>query len=158
MPAVDPTLLESVWGSEALAEGGEAPSDADFAAVESATGYGLPESYKAFMRLHNGGYPLRSDYNPNEEEDPSSQVETFLSVDSLVEETEFYGEEWGYPAIGLVIAECPSGGHDLFMLHYPAGSTTEPSVIHVDQELDYRCTTVGETFAEFLAGLREAQE
>ena len=32
--------------------------------------------------------------------------------------TEFWLEEWGYPAIGLVIADTISGGHDMVFLDY----------------------------------------
>lgn len=63
----------------------------------------------------------------------------------------FWLQEWGYPDIGVYFADCPSAGHDMLALDYREPG--EPSVVHVDQELDYAVTIVAPNFAAFLDGL-----
>ncbi len=63
-------------------------------------------------------------------------------------------EEWGYPKLGVYICDCPSGGHDIVMLDYSkCGANGEPSVVHIDQELDYKATTLSADFESFVRGL-----
>lgn len=63
-------------------------------------------------------------------------------------------DEWGYPAIGICICDCPSGGHDMVMLDYRKnGRNGEPEVIHVDQEMDFKITFLAKNFEEFILGL-----
>ena len=62
--------------------------------------------------------------------------------------------EWGYPAIGVYFADCPSGGHDLLCLDYRScGPGGEPAVVHVDQERGYKVTLVAPDFESFVRGL-----
>ena len=63
----------------------------------------------------------------------------------------FWTAEWGYPDIGVYLADCPSAGHDMIALDYRAPG--EPPVVHVDQEWDYRITTLAPNFETFVAGL-----
>lgn len=66
----------------------------------------------------------------------------------------FWIDHWGYPAIGIYFADCPSAGHDMFCLDYRGcGHTGEPEVVHVDQERDYRITRVAPDFESFVRGL-----
>lgn len=63
-------------------------------------------------------------------------------------------EEWGYPTFGICICNCPSAGHDMIMLDYrECGPHGEPSVVHVDQEDDYRVTPLAPDFETFVRGL-----
>ncbi len=60
--------------------------------------------------------------------------------------------EWGYPDIGLVLCETPSGGHDTVMLDYRAsGPLGEPRVAYVDE--DRSAVVIAETFSDFIANL-----
>ena len=73
---------------------------------------------------------------------------------NIVDETRLMVEEWGYPAIGIAICDCPSAGHDEIFLDYRAcGPQGEPKVVHVDQEDDYCITPLADTFEEFIRGL-----
>lgn len=72
--------------------------------------------------------------------------------------SQFWIDEWGYPSIGVYFADCPSAGHDMVCLDYRAcGPQGEPSVVHVDQECDYKITFVAPTFEAFIRGLEDAE-
>lgn len=62
--------------------------------------------------------------------------------------------DWGYPPIGVAIADTPSAGHEQIMLDYRGcGKQGEPEVVYVDQEAAYRITPVAPNFASFIRGL-----
>jgi hypothetical protein len=65
----------------------------------------------------------------------------------------FWVAEWGYPDIGIYIADCPSAGHDMIALDYR--SPGEPAVVHVDQEWDYQITVLAPDFETFVMGLTD---
>lgn len=140
------------------------PSPAVVASVESELGYTLPWSYVWLMTRHNGGVPVRSCFPTKR---ATSWARDHVAITgiagigrtkrySLCGEagTRFWIDRWGYPPIGVVIANCPSGGHDLIMLDYrKCGLRGEPTVVHVDQEHDYRITPLAEDFETFVRGL-----
>lgn len=143
---------------------GEMPTDSDFEKIEASLGYRLPTSYKALMKMHNGGLlrkgffenPLQRDWTPQ-----LFNVESVYGVDckkpySLCSEmgSKFWLSEWGYPDIGIVICDTMSGGHDLIFLDYSdCGPEGEPCVVHVNQESDYEITYLADNFKDFIDGL-----
>ena len=132
--------------------------------VERALGYKLPASYIALMQTQNGGMPNKTNHRTQEATSWAADhvaITGFYSIGggkrcSLLGEfgSVFWVEDWGYPAIGIYFADCPSAGHDMLCLDYrECGPSGEPSVVHVDQEDDYRITCVSPSFEEFIRGL-----
>jgi hypothetical protein len=65
--------------------------------------------------------------------------------------------EWGYPDIGVVICDMPSGGHDVVMLDYSGmRHECEPSVAYVDGDRIPR--RIADSFAEFIEQLIECDD
>ena len=88
-------------------------------------GYKLPQAYVELMKMHNGGLG-----------------------------NQFIIDEWKYPAIGVVICDTPSAGHDMVFLDYrECGPTGEPCAVHVDQEYNYKITKLANDFEEFISKL-----
>ena len=143
---------------------GDPPSDALIASVEQELGYKLPAAYIWLMKRHNGGIPVNDCYPTDE---PTSWAEDHVAITgifgigrekscSLCGElgSQFMIDEWGYPAIGVAICDCPSAGHDMIFLDYRAcGPQGEPAVVHVDQENGYKITHLADSFEEFIRGL-----
>ncbi len=131
---------------------------------ESTLGYRLPKSYIRLLKSQNGGIPINTN-SPAEEETSWAEDHVALTgvfgcdsskTYSLCGELggEFMKEEWGYPDIGVYICNCPSAGHDMIALDYrEKGKEGEPSVVHVDQEDDYRITFLADNFETFIRGL-----
>ncbi len=140
------------------------PSDELIASVEKELGYKLPASYIWLMKRHNGGMPVNTCCPAA---GPTSWAEDHVAITgilgigrekdySLCGElgSQFMIDEWEYPAIGVAICDCPSAGHDMIFLDYRAcGPQGEPTVVHVDQENDYRITHLADSFEEFIRGL-----
>ena len=143
------------------------PSDELIHAVEAELGYTLPAFYVALMKQHNGGIPHNTCFPTTE---PTSWADDHIAITGICgigyekstslcgdQGSRFMLDEWGYPAIGVVVGDCPSAGHDVVMLDYRAcGPTGEPAVVHVDQEDDYRITPLAPDFEMFVRGLLPA--
>ncbi|MEV0251903.1 SMI1/KNR4 family protein [Nocardia sp. NPDC050712] len=141
----------------------EAPPDDDLVrSVEDELGVRLPRSYIELARTHNGGYLARSVHPAAT---PTTWAADHIAVRSMAAigrtaayslggdlGSRFWLREWEYPDIGVYFAYCPSGGHDMIALDYRGGE--EPSVVHVDQEVGYRITTLAPDFATFINGLQ----
>ena len=140
------------------------PSDALIAELQAEFGYRFPDAYIALARRHNGGLLQRSCHPMDE---ATSWADDHIEVSGLHAigrqaryslggeiGTRFMQRQWGYPDIGIVIADCPSAGHDLIMLDYrQCGPQGEPQVVHVNQEADYAITPVAPDFTTFIHGL-----
>jgi len=143
------------------------PSRELIASIEAELGFSLPASYIQFAELHNGGLVNRSCFPMSETTDAE---EGYLQINGLYAlgrtstwslcgrlGSTFMESEWGYPPIGVHIADTPTGGHDQIMLDYRHCSTDgEPQVVHVDQEHDFEITFVAKDFATFIHGLVSA--
>lgn len=141
---------------------GRPATDADIADAEALLGFKLPSAYCDLVREHNGGIVRAWQFVG--QDGTVSWLEGLYGIDpecphSLLSNdwgTAFWVDEWEYPSdIGLVIADTPSGGHDLLFLDYrKCGPQGEPGVVHVDNELRNAETHLADSFEEFLAGLR----
>lgn len=148
---------------------GPAVTDISLKKVERELGYKLPLTYIEMMRFQNGGMPVntchkiatQTSWAPDHIAIHGVYAVAFEPGSSLCGSvgSKFYIREWGYPPIGVYFADCPSAGHDMLCLDYRScGRDGEPSVVHVDQELDYAITFVAPSFQEFVRGLRHETE
>lgn len=133
--------------------------------VEQRLGYRLPGAYVAMARLQNGGIPVRTNHRSPSKTTWAKDHIAISGIYSVGERkryslcgecgSKFWGDEWGYPAIGIYFADCPSAGHDMLCLDYRnCGPEGEPNVVHVDQEWDYRITPIAPSFESFIRGLQ----
>ena len=141
-----------------------APTDDLILSIEEELGYKLPAAYIALMKTHNGGVPVNTRF-PTDEATSWADDHVAISGIAGIGRTKLYSlcgemgsqfmiEEWGYPEIGVCVCDCPSAGHDMIMLDYSAcGHSGEPTVIHVDQEDEYRITALAPDFESFIRGL-----
>lgn len=141
---------------------GRLVTDADIAAAEEQLGYRLPDAYKNLVKEQNGGILKKNVVSFDETEE--YYVEGLYGIDPKVENsmlseqfgTRFWIEEWEYPEVGVVLADTPSAGHDLFFLDYSkCGKDGEPSVVLIDQEFDFARTPIADSFEEFLNMLHD---
>lgn len=133
------------------------------ASVEAELGYTLPGSYVALAETQNGGVPI----NRCAPAPPTTWAEDHVALTGIFGigrmvpgsvcgewGSRLWLEEWGYPDIGVYLADCPSAGHDMIALDYrECGPTGEPCVVHVDQEVGYVITPIAEDFESFIRGL-----
>ena len=140
------------------------PSDMLIKELEDELGYKLPESYIFLMKQQNGGLPVNTCF-PTQE--PTSWASNHIEITSIMGigrdkdyaicgslGSQFMIDEWGYPAIGVGICDCPSAGHDMIFLDYrKCGPEGEPQVVHIDQECDYKITFLANDFESFIRGL-----
>lgn len=142
----------------------EPPTDQLIREVEEELGYKLPASYIYLMKRHNGGMPKKT-FCPIDGSFPAT-IEGIYGIGreksyTLCGDmgTAFWLEEWEYPAIGIVICDTVSGGHDMVFLDYTeCGRDGEPCVVDVDQESDYKKYLLANTFEEFIEKLSTAEE
>lgn len=122
----------------------------------------LPRSYvTALIEERNGGTLLRSCYPTTFATSWAPdhiEVRALLGVggkwgiDSPNQGSTAMIAEWGYPPVGVVICDMPSGGHDAVMLDYSeCGPEGEPAVVYIDEDRVPR--RIAGSFEEFLAGL-----
>lgn len=146
------------------------PSDELIASIEQELGgYRLPAAYIDLARRQNGGLVKRNCHPMKER---TGWAEDHVAITGLyaIGRTAEYSlagqlgakfmiEKWGYPPIGVGIADTPAGGHELIMLDYrTCGKRGEPQVVYVDQEADYSIVAVASDFETFIRGLVEESE
>lgn len=137
---------------------GKTPTDKEILEIEQELGYKLPQSYIELIKKHNGGIPIARSFYDN---DMEIDIIGIYGIDrtkpySLCGDmgTQFMMSEWGYPNIGIAVADTISGGHDMIFLDYrECGKDGEPKVVVVDQESDYRIEFLADTFEDFIKGL-----
>jgi hypothetical protein len=145
---------------------GTALTDELIESIENELGYKLPESYIEMMRFQNGGIPINTCHATSEKTSWAEDHITISGIYAIDRDknyslcgdlgSQFMMDEWGYPPIGVYFADCPSSGHDMLCLDYRAlGLDGEPTVVHVDQEYDYKITFVAPSFESFIRGLRD---
>ncbi|NMO94343.1 SMI1/KNR4 family protein [Paenibacillus lemnae] len=151
----------SFWNDEAPAAElytSAPPSDELIASIEEELVFKLPISYISMMKQHNGGAPRNRFY-------PAAAVGTGEAIEitgvlgiGRDKKRSLCGtsgsrqiiEQGGYPEIGVVIAQGPSG-NDIIMLDYrEAGNDGEPEVVHIDKEHGYKMTTLAPSFESFI--------
>ena len=156
---------DSAYAAEAYTE--PWPADELLARVEADLGYRLPAFYVALMRVRNGGVPVNTCFPTTEATGWADHHIAITSICGIGYEkytslcgnqgSQFMLNQWEYPALGVVVADCPSAGHDLVMLDYRAcGPHGEPTVVHIDQENNYHTTQLASDFEAFARGLLPA--
>lgn len=130
--------------------------------AEEELGVLLPRRYVEVLHVRNGGTP-RNRCCPTSF--PTSWADDHFEISGIrgiggpwgIDPASGAGSayliaEWGYPDIGVVICDTPSGGHDTVMLDYSeCGPEGEPSVVYVDEDRVPR--RVAKSFDEFLVRL-----
>ncbi len=131
-------------------------------AAEETLGVSLPSSYVELLHVRNGGslrhrcYPteFRSSWAPDHFE-----VRALLGIGGRlgIESSPTLIAEWGYPDVGVVICDLPSGGHDTVMLDYSeSGPEGGPAVIYVDEDRVPR--RIADSFEEFVSRLMSCDQ
>ena len=122
--------------------------------VEASLGYPLPAAYIELLRVQNGGVPIRRCLRTTFE---TSWAPNYFEIAGIlgigfrgIENSAYMIKEWGYPDIGIVFCDMPSGGHDAVMLDY-RGGRPEPEVAYVDEDRVPR--VVAPTFLDFVQRL-----
>ncbi len=132
--------------------------------AEDSLGYKLPEAYVELLENKNGGVPKNTRF-PSKKKTCWAKDHVAISGIHGINEHElsllgeqgsrFMIEEWGYPNIGIIICDCPSGGEDVIMLDYrKCKKEGEPSVVHVDVlGSKPKITPLADNFEAFIRGL-----
>jgi hypothetical protein len=135
------------------------PLDSDMLRrAEDTLGVRLPRSYADVLFQRNGG-ALRRRCFPTEFRnswaDDHIEIRALLGIGGqrgIDSWSPAMIAEWGYPDVGVVIGDLPSGGHDTVMLDYSeSGPDGEPAVVYVDEDRVPR--RIASSFDEFLSGL-----
>lgn len=127
--------------------------------AEEVLGVRLPPSYLDLLSYRNGGTLRRRCLRT---EFPTSWAPDHIEISGIrgiggewgIDTPSGLGNanmiaEWGYPEIGVVICDMPSGGHDAVMLDYSeSGPEGEPTVAYIDE--DRRPQRIASSFSEFI--------
>lgn len=161
--------LSNFWDeSDYACEDYVSPSLTDevITSIENELGYKLPSSYVELMKNKNGGIPRKLAFPTKEKTSWADNHIALTGIFGIGREkdyslcgglgSQFMINEWGYPAIGIYFADCPSAGHDMICMDYRKnGKDGEPEIIHIDQEGNYKITFLAQDFETFIKGLVE---
>ena len=137
---------------------GKEPTDEEIESIEKELGYKLPTSYIELVKIHNGGTPYATLFS-------NGKYAVYITgiygtdkekMNSLCGEmgNELWINEWGYPNIGVAVADTISGGHHMVFLDYrECGKEGEPKVVLIDQEDGFKIHPLADNFEEFIKGL-----
>lgn len=131
-------------------------NDEMVAAAEATLGVKLPTALIELFRESNGGFMKKGCFETPDGEDDCMRQQRGIGWEKGLDGemgSHFMSEEWGYPLGLLWIA---GDGHTGVFLDYrTCGPQAEPSVVWVDAELERPPVHLANTFAEFLAQLKE---
>jgi hypothetical protein len=157
--------MEDFWSDIIDDHTGPTLTDAMVHTAEKTLGFKLPKSYVELLRARNGGYPRHFCFPTSS---PTSWAPDHIQISTLfgvgypwgIESSPKIISVWGYPRIGIVIADTPSGCHDAIMLDYTmCGPTGEPRVVLVEpREISSDATLLALNFAEFVSGLVDGSQ
>jgi hypothetical protein len=134
------------------------------AEAERALGLRLPATYVDLLAEQDGGEPLRCHFPTSF---PTSWAADHFICDLILGvrgtpltlfDSAYLIEEWGYPAVGLVVGLTPTAGHEVVMLDYTScGPDGDPAVVYVDEDADgsWAIHRVADRFDEFIEKLIE---
>lgn len=145
------------------------PTDEIISSIKGELGYKLPASYIELMKNQNGGIPYKTCFPTQERTSWANDHVALTGIFGIGREkqcslcggfgSQFMIDEWGYPAIGIYFADCPTAGHDMIGLDYrKCGKDGEPEVVHVAQTGDYKITLLAKDFETFIRGLVDEEE
>lgn len=159
------TVFQDLFTDDGYFTGPALTEDA-FTRAEAVLGFRLPRVYLDVLRVRNGGELRRQCFHTDF---PTSWAADHFAVlalrgiggqwgiDSPSLGSTVLVAEWGYPDVGVVLFETPSGGHDTVMLDYTdCGADGEPAVAYVDEDRVSR--RVAASLAQFLDGLTPCPE
>jgi hypothetical protein len=157
--------MEGFWADIIDDHTGPPLTDAMVRAAEKNLGFRLPKAYIQLLQIRNGGYPRNFCFPTSS---PTSWATDHIQISTLfgvgysrgIEASPKIISVWGYPKIGIVIADTPSGCHDAIMLDYTlCGPTGEPQVVLAEpREISSEVTLLALNFAGFVFGLTDAKQ
>ncbi|WP_440114760.1 SMI1/KNR4 family protein [Paenibacillus sp. QZ-Y1] len=139
------------------------PTDEQISSVEEQLVFKLPTFYVDMMKLHNGGVPHYRYFPVSQAENGGKihiEISNILGVGR--EKAHSLGgeagsraiiEQGGYPEIGVVLCECPSGSEVVMLDYRESGNAGEPEVVHVNKAEGYKITWLAPDVATFIQGL-----
>jgi hypothetical protein len=152
--------MEGFWSDIIDDSTGPPLTDAMVQTAEQNLGFKLPKEYVELLRTRNGGYPRLNCFATSA---PTSWAPDHIQISTLfgigyprgIEASRKIISVWGYPSIGLVITDTPSGCHDAIMLDYSiCGPSGDPRVVLVEpREVSSDVTLLSLNFDEFVSGL-----
>jgi hypothetical protein len=155
--------MESFWSDIIDDHTGPPLTDAMVEAAEDVLGYKLPASYLRVLWLRNGGYPKHFCFptrTPTSWANDHIQISTLYGVGANwgIERSFQIIRERGYPNVGIVIADAPTGCADGVMLDYSeCGTDGEPRVVYVEA-FGTTVTVLAPNFDAFVNGLVDGSQ